>query len=362
MRSKRRVLLYDFFVVKGGAEYVCMDIFNNVEDIDLSVAFANNQLFPSFKEANKRVRTLADYTSVPGWQLLKAALLFRFCSKWLSQYDTVIFSGTSAPLSFKKAKNDARKVMYCHTPPRFIYDLKPFYLAGANKIEKILILALIKYLQPRYEEAIKNMDVVIANSRNVQERLKRFLNVESQVIYPPCNIEQYKWLAVDDYYLSVARIEPYKRVELIVKAFIKTPEKKLVVASHGSDFFKLKELAKGCTNITFTGWCSDEELGKLIGRCIATIYIPIDEDFGMSPVESMSAGKPVIGVDEGGVKETVLHKRTGYLCPENPSEDDIISACQFISSTVSLEMKNDCIIQAKNFSRDRFFTEMKKFL
>ena len=133
------------------------------------------------------------------------------------------------------------------------------------------------------------MDVIIANSKNVQTRIKKYLNLDSIIIHPPVDVDRYNWIDQKDYYLSTARLEPYKRVESIVLAFMQMPEKKLIVASGGSDHRRLEGMAADYPNITFTGWCTDEQLSKLIGETIATLYFPMDEDFGMSPVESMAA-------------------------------------------------------------------------
>jgi glycosyltransferase involved in cell wall biosynthesis len=170
------------------------------------------------------------------------------------------------------------------------------------------------------------MDKIFANSKNVQVRLKRYLGVDSEVLYPPVNIERFKWLSDGDYFLSTARLEPLKRVDLIVEAFKQMPDEKLVVTSGGSQLDNLKKLAGDAPNIEFTGWVSEARLAELVGHCKATIYIPKDEDFGMSPLESQAAGKPVVGVDEGGVAETVLHGRNGLLIRTPPSPSRICEA------------------------------------
>ena len=139
------------------------------------------------------------------------------------------------------------------------------------------------------------------------------MKLESIVIYPPCDTEKFSWIGQGNYYLSTARLMPYKRIDLIIKAFTKLPEIRLVIASTGPDESHLKQLAQGLKNIKFVGDISDQELKKLLGNAIATIYIPKDEDFGMSPVESMAAGKPVIGYGEGGLLETIINGEAGWL-------------------------------------------------
>ncbi len=156
------------------------------------------------------------------------------------------------------------------------------------------------------------MHVIVANSENVQRRIKRYLGHDSIVVYPPIDTESFVWGEPQGYYLSTARLTPLKRVATIVEAFVRMPDRQLVVASGGEDEAALRRVApRGHSNIRFTGWTDEAQLRSLISGAIATIYIPVDEDFGMSPVESMAAGKPVIGVAEGGLLETIVPGRDG---------------------------------------------------
>ena len=105
----------------------------------------------------------------------------------------------------------------------------------------------------------------------MQQRIKQYLHKESIVIYPPCHVDKYQWQSQGDYYLSTARVEPDKRIKLIVEAFKKMPGKKLLVTSGGSELEALKQLSKGHANIRFSGWCNDQALPVLMGNCIATL-------------------------------------------------------------------------------------------
>lgn len=140
------------------------------------------------------------------------------------------------------------------------------------------------------------------------------------------------------------------------------PEKKLVVASGGSQLKSLRKLACGADNIFFTGWIDDRSLANWIGNAIACLYIPEDEDFGMSTLEAMSAGKPVIGVDEGGLKETIDHNRTGILLPRDPSVECVCEAVRTIGKDVAAEMRMDCESRAEIFTLDQFISRMTKLI
>ncbi|WP_294085889.1 glycosyltransferase [Pseudoalteromonas sp.] len=358
-KQNSTLLAYDFMLVKGGAESMSVYLCKKFPEVDLCVGFINSKIFDSVGLLPGRLFILGSITHLLGWQSLKTAYLFESRkSKIFSHYEKVIFSGSNAPLAVRHRKSGGN-ILYCHTPPRFIYDLKEYYFETSKWWQRPLLSLLIAYLKPKYEKALLNMDLVIANSKNVQSRLKKYNNCQSIVIYPPCQTEKYNWIEQGDFYLSTARVEPYKRVKLIVEAFINMPDKKLVVASGGSQLSELKSLASGSNNIEFVGWCEQSLLQKLIGCCIASLYLPIDEDFGISPVESMAAGKPVIGVDEGGVRETVIHNKTGYLCPRNPTVNDVMTAVSKMSKEYSFSLKQNCITHSETFSEQTFLNKME---
>ena len=329
--TRQSAVLYDFMQVPGGAERVTLALCEHFESMDLVTAFIDPTAFPEPPLHTSRLKTLASSTSITGWHLLKSARAFERKTDFLKDYDSLIFSGSVAPLAIKNS-GTAKNIYYCHTPPRFLYDLRDYYLDTATLLQKPALKALMRYLQPRYEDAIGRMDKIFANSKNVQARLKKYLNAEAEVLYPPCDTEGFEWMGEGDYFLSTARLEPLKRVDLIVKAFKKMPDKKLIVTSGGSQLASLKQFAGDAKNITFTGWVSDTELRRLVGNCIATIYIPKDEDFGISPVQSLAAGKPVIGVNEGGVAETIREPADGVLISTPPSPEKLREALSAIKT------------------------------
>lgn len=331
----KSAVLYDFMQVPGGAERVTLKICEHFQDMELITAFVDAKRFPTSPLDVSRIKSLTTSTEITGWHLLKSARAFENKTEFLKSYDSLIFSGSVAPLAIKNSRA-TNNIYYCHTPPRFLYDLREFYLDAATLTQKPFLKALMQYVQPRYEDAIERMDKVFANSKNVQARLKRYLNVDAEVLYPPCETEGFEWMSDGDYFLSTARLEPLKRVDLIVEAFKEMPSKKLVVTSGGSQLAALSQLSKGASNITFTDWVNDQDLRELVGNCIATIYIPKDEDFGISPLQSLVAGKPVIGVDEGGVPETIRQDMHSILISTPPSSEKIQEAVAIIDKSKAL--------------------------
>ena len=348
-------ILYDYMQVKGGAESVTLTLCNEIPHMDLVTAFMSPEAFPEAPIEEERIKTLVSPTTRPGWLVLKSALAFEHKTQFLEDYETLIFSGSVAPLAVKHSRAE-KNIYYCHTPPRFIYDLKDYYLDAATRLQRPALRALIAYLQPRYEDAIGKMDKVFANSKNVQGRLRRYLGVDAEVLYPPVDTGRFKWLSYGDYFLSTARLEPLKRVDLIVQAFKQMPKQKLIVTSGGSQLETLKKLADGAPNIEFTGWVTEKRLAELVGHCKATIYIPKDEDYGMSPVESIAAGKPVIGVYDGGLCESVVDGVDGVLLDSAGfNADQIVSA---VTSMAKLRTSQKELRRFGTITRRQFINEL----
>ena len=353
--AARRWLLYDSLLVPGGAESVTADIAQMLDVEAVVVADAREQVLQQWPSALRgRVRVLGRLSDNPGLRVLQTIRAFSRLE--IPDGVDVVYSGCYAPAAVL-GQSGGRRFYYCHTPPRFAFDLLDFYRARAGWVQRWPLEILTAWLRPRYRRWLSAMDHVWANSCNVAGRLADIAGVQAEVLHPPCDIERIQWLADDGYYLSTARLEPFKRVDVIIKAFLAMPEQRLVVASGGSDETHLRALAGSAPNIAFTGWCGSKQLADLVGRCRATIYVPRDEDFGLSPVESMAAGKPVIGVDEGGLRETILHGETGWLLPP----DKLITSLKRTVAEAKLPdetMRSACQAQASRFSKEVFKTRL----
>ena len=287
------------------------------------------------------------------------ALQFKAARRMLESYPVRMFSGAAAPFAAEQ-KPGARNIYYCHTPPRFLYDQRQLF-SGA--VEQTLAGKFaLSWYQREYEAAIGRMDVIVANSETVKERIRTYLGQDAQVVYPPCDLPSFQWRQQGSYYLSTARLSKLKRVDRIVEAFRRLPDRQLVVASSGEELDTLRKLAADAPNITFLGWVGESEMRKLIGEAIATVYVPVDEDFGMSPVESMAAGKPVIGVAEGGLRETIVDGETGILLPPGFTADDLARAADALTPEKALSMRRACEARAELFSQERFITGISRIL
>ena len=326
---------------------------------DIATGFwSETETYPK-AEAPRKLFVLGKQSQKTGWRYVKFQLIFYFKTKFIRDYNLVIFSGNNCLSAARNVRPGVRKIFYCHTPARHAYDLKNYYLARMPWWKRRIFKILIPISRAVYKWGFNQMDEVIANSKNVQERIKKYLGRESRVIYCPIEVDKFKWIGPGDYYLSFARVDQLKRVSDTVRAFQQMPDKKLIIVSGGDDLDNVKQLAQGYPNIEVRGWVSDDELKQLVGNCVASIYIPINEDFGMTPLESMAAGKPCIGVDEGGLKETIIHHQTGYLIPADYSIDDLVKAVERMTSGRALAMRAECEQWAKQFSVDRFVREMQ---
>ena len=271
-----------------------------------------------------------------------------------------VFSGGLSLLAHGRVRGP--KVLYCHTPPRLLYDLRREHLDRvARPLRPALGLVMARYRRA-YETAVAAMDGIVANSEAVRERIGRYLGREAVVVHPPIDTESFAWLGQEDFFLSPARLDFTKRVDVVVRAFRDLPGQRLKVVSGGADMERIRALAGDAPNIEVLGWVDAGELRRLTGLCRAVVYIPRDEDFGMSPVEAMAAGKPVIGVAEGGLLETVVPGRTGVVLRPDPGPDDLAEAVRAMTAERALAMREACEQRAALFGQERFVQAMGAIL
>ncbi len=353
------IILHDYFESLEGGGRLCSELAKGLP-ADIGYGFAKKATHPFLTSLppSSCTRDLQAFSRLPLWRQFKLSRAFTHRTTFLKNYATVIYSGFYTPLAVRHHRH-GRNILYCHTPPRFIYDQRVFYLNQLPIGLRPALQAFIHYLQPRYEQAVAQMDVIIANSENVRHRIRHYLNQEATVIHPPCDTSRFIWQGLGDYYLSAARLDPLKQVNLIVQAFLKMPKKRLIVTSGGPELPKLQKLANHAPNIHFTGWVGETQLTELIGNAIATLYLPIEEDFGMSPVESMAAGKPVIGIAQGGILETVIQNETGILIEPPLDVEAICHAVEILTPQQVIKMREACEKRAEQFRTEVFLEKMR---
>ena len=235
----------------------------------------------------------------------------------LKDFD-VVLSITSALVKGIKTSKDQVHICYCNTPTRYLWTDSEEYVKHAPIpfFIRPFMPAIIKSLRKWDLAAAKRPDYFIANSKNVQKRIQKIYNRNSDIIYP--NVETKKFnLAVskkENYFLLVSRLEPYKKIDLVVDAFRNIKEK-LVIVGSGSIESRLKNNAP--QNVTFMGRVSDKDLASVYAKAKCFIF-PQEEDFGITAVEAMAAGTPVIAYKKGGALETVVPGKTGeFFFPQS---------------------------------------------
>ncbi len=358
---KLKLLLYDYMQVAGGAERVTLTLASAFPEYQTLVNRKYRDVEPLLVQSDVTVSQLG--SPITRWmtRIPEAAFNFRFRAHCVEQAHTVLYSGFYAPLAVHLQKSGLR-VYYCHTIPRFAYDLYAVSRAGYPWLLRGLYGCFATLVRWQYKRAVCKMDRVLVNSENVKRRLKQFVGIDAHVVYPPVATHRFKWTGDGEYYLSIARLTSNKRVDVIVQAFLRMPDRKLVVASGGPELANLRAIADGAPNITFVGWLSEEGLRQHVGNAHAAIYLPVDEDFGMSPVECMAAGKAVIGVAEGGLLETVVHGKTGVLIQGPPTPEKIQAAVFELESMNPATMRQACEARASHFSEARFINAVGKQL
>jgi glycosyltransferase involved in cell wall biosynthesis len=353
------LVVQDYLQVNGGAERLVLTAARAFPTSRLLVS----GVYPGFaRTADVRGVDIQVAGRLLRWlpRVVRALLVFGWPARIPIAAGAVLYSGIYAPLAVRRQGRGLR-IYYCHTPPRFAFDRRQEYLERVPLLFRPVLGWAFDRYRSAYCKAVRSMDLVLTNSRHVQARLERDLGIQARVLYPPIDTRGLTWLGQGNYYLSVARLEANKRVEHIVRAFLLLPDQQLVVASGGSQLARLQRLAAGAANIRFTDWVDDTTLNDLIGHAVAVLYLPRDEDFGMSAVEAMAAGKPVIGVAEGGLKETVVDGETGILLDGDPVPEAIAQAVTELTPERAAAMRMACERRAQLFARERFVAQLNAY-
>ena len=210
-------------------------------------------------------------------------------------------------------------------------------------------------------------DYFLANSEFIRDRIQKFYRRPATVIYPPVDVHRFRALEdKDEFYLTVSRLVPYKRVPLIVDAFRRTPQRRLVVIGNGPETAKVRAAAAGAPNIEILGFQPGNVVVDYMQRARAFIFAA-REDFGIVPVEAQACGTPVIAYGEGGVVETVrglgyANRPTGVFFEEQTSDSNLIAAVDRFERNLGAFPAEQCRANALQFSQERFRTEIAEFV
>lgn len=278
----------------------------------------------------------------------------------LKGFDLIISSSHCVAKGVKKPEG-AKHLCYCYTPMRYMWVFFDQYFGDYPMWKKSLVRLTGGYLKKWDIATLPRVDEFIAISNTIRNRIRDIYNRDSTVIYPPVEIDKFKFdpsRKRGDYYVCVSALVPYKRVDIMVEAFNKMPDKKLVIVGDGN-VRKEWESKKRSANIKFMGWVDHDEVVKICSGAKAFLYAAF-EDFGIAPVEAQALGVPVIAYDKGGTAETVL-PATGLLFSEQTPEALTLAIKEFERREGEFNPA-DCRKNAERFSEDKFVSNIKDFV
>jgi glycosyltransferase involved in cell wall biosynthesis len=223
-------------------------------------------------------------------------------------------------------------ICYCLTPTRYVWRYHQYAAReDLGRTARMVLPPILFFLRQWDRLAADRVDYFIAISEEVRRRIAKVYQRDSTIIYPPVDTCRFEPASkVDDYYLIVGRLVPYRRIDLLIEAFNQMG-RPLVIAGNGRDRERLEAMAG--PNVSFLGYVPDAELPALMARCRAFLF-PGEEDFGIAPLQAMAAGRPVIAYAAGGALETVV-PGTGRLFAEQSVAAIIEAVEQFEPDAVS---------------------------
>lgn len=365
-------LVHDYLKEYGGAERVLQTLHEMFPEAPIYTAFMTpgSSAAKAFSGA-KIITSWADW--LIRYKNLHSALRFLIPAIWesfdrqLANYDLVILSSSGYLTKPVRIPKQVRVICYCHTPSRFLYgyatqaEWQRYWPIRAYGYLVAHFLRLYDFL------GAKRVDKFIANSKNVQKRIEKFYRRDSILIYPPVEVEQIKRNLLSnrsspkaEYFLIVSRIVGTKGVELAMQAAQKLGVPLKIAGARAGLKFLSQDLEKYASKyVEFVGEVSEEEKVNLMAGAKAFLALAQDEDFGMTVVEAMAAGTPVVAFAGGGYLETVVEGQTGTFF-EKYAVESLAEAMQRIGKMKIT--KEDCQKQAEKFSKEKFIQKMKELV
>lgn len=365
----KTALIHDHLAQDGGAEKV-LEVFSNIfTDAPIYTLLYDkknvNNRYPDRKISASIIQKMPGGVRFYQWYLPLMPMAVEFFD--LRGYDLVI-SDTSSFAKGVITQPSTIHICYCHTPTRYLWSDTHQYISELryNKFLKKVASLILSRIRIWDKVAADRVDYFIANSKTVQERIKKYYNKDSVVIYPPVDIDKFFITKeLGDYFLIGCRLAPYKRVDLVLETFKKLgSEYKLKVFGDGVDIKRLKKIAKNCSNIEFLGRVNDEYKAELFSKCLAFLN-PQEEDFGISKVEAMASGRPVIAYKKGGALETVIDGETGVFFEDQTVESLFVAVQKFYTDIKREKNKWDSHKireHSKKFSLENFKNNIQNFI
>lgn len=349
-------IVHDWLTNMGGAEQVVINLKKIYPEAPIYTTFYNpSNLDDELKNIDVRTSYLQKKKMVTNHKKYFPFMPMAFENFNLNEYD-VILSSSSSCAKGVITKSGSIHICYCHTPMRYAWEKKDEYTQDMGILKKKLVNLLLHYMRMWDVISSNRVDYFIANSTEVQKRIKKHYKREAVVINPPVRCNMFTIADKDeDYFFVVSRLVKYKRFDLAVKACNELG-KKLVIIGDGPEKENLQKIAK--ENIIFLGRQPDDIVKKYMSECRALLY-PGEEDFGIVPVETQACGRPVIAFGKGGVLDSVVDGKTGVLFKEQTVESLKEAIVKF--ETMSFN-KEEIRKHAMNFDETVFQKKIRNFI
>ena len=375
IKDSKIAIIHDWFLKKsfGGSEkvtFILNDLLNerysspDIFSLTSNIKSLKGEFFKKNKIKTSFIQSLPfGKTNVQSYLPILPYAIEQFD---LREYDLII-SSSHALAKGVLTSPDQLHISYVHTPMRYAWDQMNTYLKEST-LSKFGFEIPIRFMLYKLRQwdfySSQRLDYIIANSNFTSKRIKKYWGLESDVINPPVDIKRFKYNNPrEDYYISLNRLVPNKRVDLLIKAFNKL-NLPLIIIGDGPERLKLRKIAN--PNIKFLRKISDEEVENYMSRCRAFVYAGI-EDFGIAPVEAMASGAPVIAFGKGGILDTVncfnrqeKEKVSNGLLFKKQTSEDIIDTISWFEDKKAWRKFNPKILNeySQNFSIENF---MNKF-
>jgi glycosyltransferase involved in cell wall biosynthesis len=358
-------LIQDWLTELGGAEKVFKSIYGLYPEADIFTLVYNVDVLKKMDIPEDKV-TASFIQKLPFAKKFYRNFLPIFSKAIeefdLTQYDLIISSSYCVAKGVLVNANQIH-ICYCHSPVRYAWDLYHQYLNESNLHgegpKSRLVKNTLHDLRIWDVVSANRVDHFISNSNYIAKRIFKVYRREATTIYPPVSIDDFDPDKVkEDFYFTCSRMVPYKKMDIIVKAFSQMPDKKLVVIGAGPDLPKIQKLAS--KNVQVLGYQPFEVLKDYMERAKAFVFAA-EEDFGITPVEAQACGTPVIAYGKGGALETIIENETGIFFYEQSAEAIIKSILSF--EKISTTFKKEIIVaHAANFSPHIFAQKIKEFV
>lgn len=364
-------VVHDWLPVLGGAEKVVQQFVN---------VFPESEIYTLFNFLSEDDEAFFNVKKINVSRLNKLPLVEKYyrnlmllCIREMERFDVdkhdLVLSSSAAFSKGVLTRVDQPHVSYIHSPARFAWDLSHEYMRDIRGklvwLKREIAKELIYRFRTWDQRSINTVDSIIANSQFIQRRIYKVYKRKSTVIYPPVNIDKFSLYEGprEEFYVTASRLVAYKKVDLIVNAFTKMKDKKLVVIGDGPETANLKRHAT--PNIEFVGYQELDDMITLMQTAKAFVFAAF-EDFGIVPVEAQACGTPVICLSQGGTSETVkpfggFENPTGVWF-DKQNEENIVDAVKIFDKHADSFSSLECRKNAEFFSNSRFCSELSTFI